>query len=49
MALFLRLSLSLLGRVTGNVAPPPVDNGLLLEDNTSFILLEDDSSILLLE
>lgn len=34
-------------RVVGLV--PVVNNGLLLEDNSSFILLEDNSSILLLE
>lgn len=31
------------------LAPPVVNNGLLLEDDTSFILLEDNASILLLE
>ena len=29
--------------------PPVVSNGILLEDNTSFLLLEDNTSILLLE
>lgn len=28
---------------------PVVSNGILLEDNTSFLLLEDNTSILLLE
>jgi len=35
---------------TGAAPPPPVvSNGILLEDNTSFLLLEDNTSILLLE
>jgi len=49
MALTLRLALSLLGRVVGIGGGPVVNNGLLLEDDTSFILLEDDVSIILLE
>jgi hypothetical protein len=36
--------------IPGGAAPPPVvSNGILLEDNTSFLLLEDNTSILLLE
>ena len=35
--------------IPGGAAPPVVSNGILLEDNTSFLLLEDNTSILLLE
>ena len=49
MALALRLALNLYGRVAGIVVGPVVNNGLLLEDDISFLLLEDDSSVLLLE
>jgi hypothetical protein len=48
--LTLRLTLTLLGNLMGAGGPPPsVNNGILLEDNTSFLLLEDNVSILLLE
>lgn len=43
-----RLTLTLLMRIVGG-AFGGVNNGLLLEDNTSFILLEDGASVLLLE
>lgn len=49
MALGLRLALNFLGRALGIAGPPVVNNGLLLEDNASFVLLEDSASILLLE
>lgn len=50
MALAMRMRMWLtnaMDALTG--APPAVNNGLLLEDNSSFILLEDSTSILLLE
>lgn len=45
--LALRLALGHLKRLISG--SPSITNGLLLEDNSSFILLEDNSSILLLE
>lgn len=49
MALLLRLALALNPRIFGTGGGPVVNDGLLLEDNSSFILLEDGTSILLLE
>jgi hypothetical protein len=48
MALRLTLALNLLKKVVGGILGAG-EEGLLLEDNTSFILLEDDASVLLLE
>jgi hypothetical protein len=46
----LRLTLRLLQPFFNFIAPGGgVNNGLLLEDNTSFILLEDNTSVILLE
>lgn len=48
MALALgRLTLNLLSRIFGGGSLS--QNGLLLEDNTSFLLLEDNASVLELE
>lgn len=50
MALAMRMRMWLTNAVEALAGgAPAVANGLLLEDNTSFILLEDNSSILLLE
>jgi len=49
MALGLRLTLNLLVKALGGAGASAVNNGLLLEDNSSFILLEDNTSVLLLE
>lgn len=46
----LRLSLrATLTRFRMLFSGPFANNGLLLEDNVSYILLEDDASVLLLE
>ena len=44
----LRFPLSISG-VTGASVASIADNGLLLEDNVSFLLLEDNASVLLKE
>lgn len=49
MSLALRLTLTFLKDLFFSGGAPAVNNGLLLEDNSSFILLEDNTSILLLE
>lgn len=47
--LALRLMLGTVRRFRDLVGGTPITNGLLLEDNTSFILLEDNVCVLLLE
>ena len=48
MALRLTLALNLLSKALGGILGAG-EEGLLLEDNSSFILLEDNASVLLLE
>ncbi len=48
MALRLAAGLNLLSKALAAVGAA-INNGLLLEDNSSFILLEDSVSVLLLE